>query len=194
MCQGPMHAFLKAVPKCEHHMHLEGSLEPSLLFRLAKENGIHLPSDTDPAFASVDSLLERYKHFASLDDFLHYYFIGMSALKKQSDFEALAWEYFVRAKADRVIHAEVFMDPQAHAERGVDYSIVVSGFTAACKRAETELGITTELIVCFLRHLPVASAEATYEKALLDLKSGRVSGIGLSSTEKGNPPKLFKSI
>jgi adenosine deaminase len=194
MCQGPMHAFLKAVPKCEHHMHLEGSLEPSLLFKLANENGIRLPADTDPAFASVDSLLERYKRFASLDDFLHYYFIGMSALKKQSDFEALAWEYFVRAKADGVIHAEVFMDPQAHAERGVEYSTVVNGFTAACKRAETELGITTELIVCFLRHLPVSNAETLYQKALPDLKSGRVSGIGLSSTEKGNPPKLFKSI
>ena len=102
-----MHAFLKAVPKCEHHMHLEGSLEPALLFKLAEENGIRLPSDKDPAFASVDSLLERYKHFTSLDDFLHYYFIGMSSLIKQSDFEALAWEYFVRAHADGVIHAEV---------------------------------------------------------------------------------------
>jgi adenosine deaminase len=159
MCQGPMHAFLKAVPKCEHHMHLEGSLEPSLLFQLAKENGIHLPSDEDPAFASVDSLLERYKHFTSLDDFLHYYFIGMSALRKQSDFEALAWQYFVRAKADGVIHAEVFFD-----------------------------------IICFLRHMPVSIAEATYQTALPDLKSGRLSGIGLSSTEKGNPPNLFKSI
>jgi adenosine deaminase len=189
-----MHAFLKAVPKCEHHMHLEGSLEPSLLFQLAKENGIHLPSDEDPAFASVDSLLERYKHFTSLDDFLHYYFIGMSALRKQSDFEALAWQYFVRAKADGVIHAEVFFDPAAHTERGVEYATVVDGFTAACKRAETELGITTELIICFLRHMPVSIAEATYQTALPDLKSGRLSGIGLSSTEKGNPPNLFKSI
>jgi adenosine deaminase len=173
---------------------LEGSLEPSLLFKLAKENGIKLPADTDPAFASIESLLERYKHFTSLDDFLHYYFIGMSALIKESDFEALAWEYFVRAKADGVIHAEVFMDPEAHEERGIEYSTVVNGFTAACKRAETELGITTELIVCFLRHLPVSSAEATYRKALPDLKSGRLSGIGLSSTEKGNPPHLFQSI
>ena len=189
-----MHAFLKAVPKCEHHMHLEGSLEPALLFKLANENGIELPSDTDPAFASVDSLLERYKHFTSLDDFLHYYFIGMSSLKKEADFETLAWEYFVRAKADGVMHAEVFMDPQIHAERGVEYSTVVDGFTTACKRAETELGITTELIVCFMRHLPVSSAETLYQKALPDLRSGRVSGIGLSSAEKGNPPALFKSI
>lgn len=194
MCQEPIHSFLKAVPKCEHHMHLEGSLEPSLLFKLAAENDIRLPSESDPAFASIETLLERYKHFTSLDDFLHYYFIGMSVLVKASDFEALAWEYFVHAKSDGVVHAEVFFDPQAHAERGVEYATVVQGFTAACKRAEAELGITTELIVCFLRHLPVASAEETYQKALPDLKSGVVAGIGLSSTEKGNPPKLFKSI
>ena len=175
-------------------MHLEGSLEPSLLFKLAEENGIKLPSDKDPAFASIDSLLERYKHFANLDDFLHYYFIAMSVLVKASDYEALAWAYFVRAKDDGVVHAEVFFDPQAHAERGIGYSTVRDGFTAARKRAETELSISSELIMCFTRHLPVTSAEETYQTALPDLKSGLVSGIGLSSTEIGNPPKLYKDI
>jgi len=97
-------------------------------------------------------------------------------------------------KKDGVIHAEIFFDPQAHAVRGVQYSTVRDGFTAACKRAEAELGLTTELIMCFLRHMPVASAEETYQKGLPDLKSGLISGIGLSSTELGNPPKLFKSI
>ena len=177
-------------------MHLEGSLEPSLLFKLAKRNGINLPSaEEDPAFASAETLLKRYnKGFDDLQSFLDYYFIGMSVLIKDPDFEMLAWEYFVRAKDDGVVHAEVFFDPQAHAERGVKYSTVVTGFTAACKRAETELGITTELIVCFLRHMPVESAEAAYQEALPDLKSGLVSGIGLSSAEKGNPPRLFESI
>ena len=194
MCQGPIHTFLKAVPKCEHHMHLEGSLEPALLFKLAKENNVTLPVDKDAAFASVDSLLERYKNFSSLDDFLHYYFIAISVLKKQSDFEALATEYFVRAKIDGVVHAEVFFDPQAHAERGVAYQIVVDGYTAACKLAEEKLGMTTKLIVCILRHLPVSSGEELYQTVLPDLKSGVVAGLGLSSTELGNPPQNFKSI
>ncbi len=195
MCQGPMHAFLQALPKCEQHLHLEGTLEPHLLFKLAKENGISLPSaESDPSFASVDSMLERYAVFTSLDDFLHYYFIGMSVLVNAGDFEALAMEYFMRAKGDGVVHAEVFFDPQCHTVRGVEYSTVVQGFTTACRRAKAELDVTSELIICFMRHLPIASAEQHYEVALPDLESGRVAGIGLSSSEKGNPPELFKSI
>src|SRR5271154_291491 len=187
--------FLQALPKCEHHMHLEGSLEPSLLFKLATDNKIDLPPpEVDPAFTSVDTLLERYQHFTSLDDFLHYYFIGMSVLIKASDFEELAYEYFLKAKRDGVVHAEVFFDPQAHTHRGVEYSTVVGGFHAAGMRARAELDITFELIVCFLRHMPIASAEQMYEETLPDLKSGLIAGIGLSSTEKGNPPHLFKDI
>lgn len=195
MCHDPLHQFLVELPKCEHHLHLEGSLEPSLLFQLAKDNGIDLPPSTsDHAFTSVETLLERYNHFTSLDDFLHYYFIGMSVLVKETDFEALAWEYFLRAKKDGVVHAEVFFDPQAHIERGVSYHTVVEGFTRACTRAENGLGITTELIVCFLRHLPVQGAEDMYKEALPDLKNGPLAGIGLSSTEKGNPPHKYKTI
>ena len=176
-------------------IHLEGSLEPPSLFQLAHENGIALPSPSeDPAFVSVKSLRERYQQFSSLDDFLHYYFIGMSVLIKASDFETLAWEYFLRAKKDGVVHAEVFFDPQAHVGRGVAYSTMVDGLTVACRRARMELNITTELIVCFLRHLPLSSAEDMYQQTLPDLKAGLLSGIGLSSTEKGNPPHLFRSI
>jgi adenosine deaminase len=193
MCHDPLHPFLAALPKCEHHMHLEGSLEPSLLFRLAEQNKISLPS-SDPSFTSAESLLERYDHFTSLDDFLHYYFIGMSVLIKASDFESLAWEYFVRAKKDGVVHAEVFFDPQAHTARGVTYETVVEGFMNACKRAEKELGITTMLILCFLRHLPVEDSERTYEEVKDDLKAGLFGGIGLSSTEKNNPPKKWQTI
>src|SRR5271168_2859928 len=195
MCQDELHDFLQALPKCEHHLHLEGSLEPPLLFKLAEKNNVSLPSPTtDAAFTSIDTLLARYRQFTSLDDFLHYYFIGMSVLITASDFEALAWEYFLRAKQDGVVHAEVFFDPQAHTARGVAYQTVLDGFTAACERATAELGITTGLIACILRHLPTSSGRDMYHEALPDLKSGKISGLGLSSTEKGNPPKRFKDI
>lgn len=153
--------FLKALPKCEHHMHLEGALTPAVLFKLAAKNNITLPSD-DPAFASPETLRERYQNFTSLDDFLHYYYIGMSVLITASDFEALACDYFEHAAADGVVHAEVFFDPQAHLSRGVSYEVVLNGFNAARERAQREFGISSELICCFLRHLPAADCEATF--------------------------------
>lgn len=126
-------------------MHLEGALTPELLFRLAEDNNITLPQK-DPAFQSVESMYERYKHFASLDDFLHYYYIGMNCLIAEADFERLAWDYFQHASRDGVVHAEVFFDPQAHLSRGVTYSTVLSGFKAAQRRAFDELSITSELM------------------------------------------------
>ncbi|KAL8742468.1 MAG: hypothetical protein Q9190_005048 [Brigantiaea leucoxantha] len=176
-------------------MHLEGSLEPSLLFTLANRNGIALPSAADdPAFASSAALLDRYTRFTCLADFLHYYFIGMSVLVTAQDFEDLAWEYFSRACADGVEHAEVFFDPQAHTGRGVQYKTIVDGFLNACQRAERELGITTCLILCFLRHLPVEEADSSYRDAKHDLTSGRLAGIGLDSSEKEYPPGMWRSI
>ncbi|KAL8842226.1 MAG: hypothetical protein Q9170_000632 [Blastenia crenularia] len=195
MCKSPLHPFLVALPKCEHHMHLEGSLAPNLLFSLAHRNGITLPhSKHDPAFASPDTLLERYARFTSLDDFLHYYFIGMSALVHAEDFEALAWEYFVRAHTEGVVHAEVFFDPQAHTSRGIEYRTVVDGFVKACRRAESEFGMSTKLILCFLRHLPVSEAAVAFTDAKDDLISGRLAGVGLDSSEKGFPPGAWKVI
>ncbi|MCJ1410972.1 adenine deaminase [Ptychographa xylographoides] len=197
MCKDPLHPFLAALPKCEHHMHLEGSLSPALLFTLAARNDISLPSSTDdPAFESPDTLLGRYDHFTSLDDFLHYYFIGMSCLLQASDFELLAWEYFQRAHADGVVHAEVFFDPQAHTERGVPYDTVVTGFTRACRRAESELHMSTGLILCFLRHLPAAQAEQTFSvaNARADFTTGTLLGIGLDSSELGFPAPLFRHV
>lgn len=195
MCRSSTHAFLAALPKCEHHMHLEGSLAPSLLFKLADQNSIALPSPTeDPSFASATALLDRYTRFTSLDDFLHYYFIGMSVLIHANDFEVLAWEYFVRAKADGVVHAEVFFDPQAHTMRGISYTTVVEGFKNACERAEKELSISTKLILCFLRHLPVEAAEDTFAESKKDLESGLLSGVGLDSSEKGFPPGPFREV
>lgn len=171
----------------------QGSLEPDLLFELAKRNNISLPSvETDPSFESVGTLLARYRRFTSLDDFLHYYFIGMSVLITPEDFESLAYAYFKHAHADGVVHAEVFFDPQAHTERGIAYSTVIDGFSRAKERALKDFGITSELIVCILRHLPPAHGDAMYREALPDLQSGRIKGLGLSSTELGNPCLKYK--
>lgn len=176
-------------------MHLEGALTPSVLFQLAAKNKIQLPSD-DLAFSSPSTLAERYNRFTSLDDFLHYYYIGMSVLVDASDFEALAWDYFTHASADGVVHAEVFFDPQAHLSRGVSYEVVLTGFMAARSRAQSEFGISSELICCFLRHLPAAEGLATYklEEVQASFKSGQVIGIGLDSSERPFPPEMFGDI
>jgi adenosine deaminase len=175
-------------------MHLEGSLSPEVLFTLAKRNNITLPDDG--AFQSPETLLARYDRFTSLDDFLHYYYIGMSVLISDSDFEDLAMDYFRHAAADGVAHAEVFFDPQAHIERGVSYKTVLAGFSAARARAEKEFGITSELICCFLRHLPVLDCVSMFKDADVQasFKDGSVTGIGLDSSEKPFPPALFEKI
>lgn len=192
MCQDKLHEFLVALPKVEQHMHLEGSLEPPLLFKLAEKNKITLPED-DEAFSSVESLLSRYRRFTSLDDFLHYYFIGMKTLIHSSDFEDLAYTYFTKAHSQNVQHAEVFFDPQAHTTRGVALQTLLTGFKRAQERALSDFGLTSELIVCLLRDYTPAECHESYLTFLPDLKSGAIRGLGLSSTEKGRPPSLFKS-
>ena len=197
MCQSAqVHSFLRSLPKCEHHLHIEGTISPELLFQLARTNNITLPATTDPAFASIESLHERYLRFTSLDDFLNYYYIAMSALITASDFEQLGYEYFKKAHADGVHHAEVFFDPQAHTERGIVYEIVVKGLVAAQKRAEQEFGLTSKLILCFLRHLPAEQAENAFGEAqtLGHFSDGTIAAIGMDSTELGNPPELFRSV
>jgi adenosine deaminase len=197
MCHSPLHLFLHALPKCEHHIHLEGSLSPSLLFRLAKTNNVTLPSpDSDPAFASPTALEARYTHFSSLNDFLHYYFIGISVLLTVSDFEHLAYAYFTRAAADGVVHAEVFFDPQAHTARGIPYATVVQGFSRAQARAHADLGISSKLIICFLRHQSQAAAVVVFDEAqaLGHFSDGTVAGIGLDSSEVGFPPEIFREV
>lgn len=197
MCKSDLHPFLAALPKCEHHIHIEGSLSPELLFRLAKANNISLPStDTDASFASASALNDRYTRFTDLNDFLHYYFIGMSCLINVADFESLAYEYFQKAHADGVHHSEIFFDPQAHTSRGVAYETVVAGFVAAQKRALKDFGLTSKLILCFLRHLPASEADATFAEADAagHFADGTVSGIGLDSSEVGFPPELFKEV
>lgn len=169
-------------------------MTPELLFSLAAKNSVNLPVSAHPAFASPSALLARYESFTSLDDFLQLYYVGMSVLQHATDFEALAWDYFQRAKTANVVHAEVFFDPQAHTSRGIAYTTVVKGFLAACYRAESELGISTKLIMCFLRHLPAAEAMSTYQTAKSDLLDGTLAGIGLDSSEAGFPAELFEDV
>ncbi|OJJ50579.1 hypothetical protein ASPZODRAFT_126467 [Penicilliopsis zonata CBS 506.65] len=197
MCKDPLHHFLHGLPKCEHHVHLEGCLTPELIFELAAKNGVQLPDPgVNPAYASASTLLERYRRFTSLDDFLSFYFEGMAVLLTADDFAELAWAYFVKAHADGVHHAEVFFDPQVHIGRGIPYATVVEGFVAGCRRAETELGLTTRLILCFVRHLPLDSAAEVYEAALAHghFEDRVVHGLGSSSTEVGPPKDLFRPL
>lgn len=190
-----MHGFLAALPKCEHHMHLEGSLSPELLFALSARNNVPLPAPAvDPAFASVETLYERYSRFTSLDDFLHYYYIGFTVLLHEADFEALAFAYFTKAHADGVRHAEVFFDPQVHLARGIPYETLVAGFTKARRRAAAEFGLTALLVPCLLRHLPVPDSLACLEtiRAAGHFRDGTLAGLGLCSTERDMPPSRWK--
>lgn len=191
------HGFLAALPKCEHHMHLEGSLSPELLFELSARNNVPLPpASQDAAFTSVATLYERYAGFQSLDDFLHYYYIGFSVLMHESDFEALAYAYFTKAAGQGVRHAEVFFDPQVHLNRGIAYRVMVDGFSKARKRAEAELGVTSLLIPCLLRHLPVSDSLLCFQtmKEAGGFGDGTLGGLGLCSSEKDMAPSMWKEV
>ena len=196
MCNSPLHPLIQALPKCEHHIHIEGALTPALLFELASRNHIELPTD-DAAYKSETALRERYNQgFASLDAFLKYYYFAMSALVTSADFEDLAWSYFQKAHQDGVVHAEVFFDSQAHILRGIPYERVISGLSAARARAERELGMSALFICCFLRHLPAEDALHLFksEEVQFTLTTGIVAGIGLDSSEIGYPPELFQAL
>ena len=180
-----LHALLRQMPKAELHMHVEGSLEPELIFRLARRNGVPLPH------ASVEDLRAAYA-FTSLQSFLDIYYAGASVLRQQEDFFEMAWAYFERAAADNVVHAEIFFDPQTHTERGVDMEAVIVGLAHACRRAHAELGISASLILCFLRHLSEDAAMATLEQALP--YRDQFIGVGLDSSERGYPPEKFARV
>lgn len=181
-------AFLKELPKCEHHVHLEGTLEPSLLFQLAKRNNITLPASFPP---TPEACVERYNNFADLQDFLDHYYIGMGVLIKEEDFYDLAMEYFRKASEDGCLHSEAFFDPQGHVERGISIDTVVQGFDRACKEATKQFGTTNKLIMCLLRHLPASSGLETIESAHKYYENGTIHGLGLDSAEKPFPPELF---
>src|SRR5215468_399007 len=152
-------ALIKRLPKCELHIHIEGSLEPELMFALAQRNGIKLP------FASVEAVRQAYQ-FGNLQDFLDIYYKGMSVLITEQDFYDLAYAYLERAHADNVRHVEMFFDPQGHTSRGVLFDTVIGGLSSAIADAERQLGIKASLIMCFLRHLDEADAQKTLDSAL----------------------------
>ena len=178
-------ALLRTMPKAELHLHIEGSLEPELIFKLAQRNGVALP------YASVEALRAAYA-FSDLQSFLDIYYAGASVLLTEQDFFDMAWAYFERAAADNVVHAEIFFDPQTHTERGVPMEAVIVGLEHACRRAHAEFGLSAKLILCFLRHLSEESAFATLEQALP--YRHHFIGVGLDSSELGHPPEKFARV
>lgn len=180
-----LHHLLRAMPKAELHIHIEGSLEPELIFALAQRNGVSL------SYPSVEALRAAYA-FTDLQSFLDIYYAGASVLLKAQDFEDMAMAYFLRAKADNVVHAELFFDPQTHTDRGVSFETVITGLSRACERAQSELGISSSLIMCFLRHLSEEAAFATLEEAMP--YRSQIIGVGLDSSERGHPPEKFAQV
>ncbi len=177
--------LIDQLPKCELHIHIEGSLEPELMFALATRNRIKLPFD------SVEAVRRAYQ-FTQLQDFLDIYYQGMSVLITEQDFFDLAWAYLERAKADNVRHVEMFFDPQGHTARGIGFETVVNGLHRACTEAATKLGVQASLIMCFLRHLSEADAETTLDQA--QAHKSRIIGVGLDSSERGFPPSKFRNV
>jgi adenosine deaminase len=177
--------FIAGLPKAELHIHIEGSLEPELMIALAARNGVGLRHD------GVAALKQAYR-FTNLQDFLDLYYEGMGVLVQEQDFYDLAMAYLERAAAQNVCHAEIFFDPQGHTERGVAFKTVIDGLWRALKNAERQFGMTTALILCFLRHLDEDSAERTLDQALP--WRDRFVGVGLDSSEKGHPPAKFARV
>ena len=177
--------LIKRLPKCELHIHIEGSLEPELMFALAQRNNVKLPYD------SIEAVRRAYQ-FGNLQDFLDVYYQGMSVLVTEQDFYDLAFAYLKRARADNVRHVEMFFDPQGHTARGVAIATVIDGLSRAIADARRELGVDASLIMCFLRHLDEADAEKTLDNALAF--RDRIAGIGLDSSETGHPPSKFRRV
>ena len=180
-----LEAFIRRLPKAELHLHIEGSLEPEMMFEMARRNGVALP------YASVEATRAAYA-FTDLQSFLDIYYAGAAALIQERDFYDLAMAYYRRAQADGVVHAELFFDPQTHTARGVAFGTVLDGLERAGKEAQTLLGISSRLIPCFLRHLSEAEAFATLAEALPHLH--RIHGVGLDSSENGHPPAKFEKV
>jgi adenosine deaminase len=177
-----METFIRDLPKVELHLHIEGTLEPEMMFRLAERNGVTLP------FASVDEVRRAYE-FTDLQSFLDIYYQGAAVLRTEQDFYDLMWAYLERAAADRVRHTEMFFDPQTHTERGVGFPVFMAGFGRAQADARRRLDITTHLIMCFLRHLSGEAALEALEQARPFF--GQIAAVGLDSGERDNPPQRF---
>ncbi|HQR89128.1 MAG: adenosine deaminase [Caulobacter sp. 12-67-6] len=183
--QADLATFVRGLPKAELHMHIEGSLEPELMFELARRNGVTLP------YGSVEEIRAAYA-FSNLQDFLDIYYQGAGVLITEEDFKDLALAYFRRLAADGGTHAEIFFDPQTHTDRGIAFDVVMKGLLAGMDEAEKTLGVTSKLILCFLRHLDEDAAFATLEQAKPWLS--KIAGVGLDSSEVGHPPAKFARV
>lgn len=177
--------LIQKLPKAELHLHIEGSLEPELMFRLAKKNNVEIPYD------SVEDVRAAY-NFNNLQSFLDIYYAGANVLLTQDDFYDLTWEYILKCVEDNVIHTEIFFDPQTHTERGVAFEAIITGIKEALADAKEKYGITSCIIMCFLRHLSQEAAFETLEQALAFKDD--IIGVGLDSSELGNPPSKFKEV
>lgn len=180
-----MYDWLNALPKAELHLHLEGTLEPELLFKLAERHGVAL------AWQDVEALRAAY-NFGNLQEFLDLYYAGADVLRTEQDFYDLTWAYLLKCKEQNVIHTEPFFDPQTHTDRGIPFEVVVRGITQALTDGEKQLGVTSGLILSFLRHLSEDAAQATLNQAL-PFRDHFVA-VGLDSSEKGHPPSKFKRV
>ncbi len=177
--------FIKGIPKAELHLHIEGTFEPELMFQIAQRNGIKIK------YASVDELKSAY-NFNNLQEFLNIYYEGAGVLIIEQDFYDMTWAYFTKVYTENVVHVELFFDPQTHTARGIAFKTVIQGIHRACEDAKSKLGISSKLIMCFLRDQDEESAFKTLEEALpyKDL----IFGVGLDSAEVGNPPSKFKKV
>lgn len=178
-----MNAFIQGLPKVELHLHIEGSLEPELLFELAQRNNIDIPCESPQA-------LRKAYEFEDLQSFLDIYYQGANALRTEQDFYDLTWAYLERCKADNVIHTEIFFDPQTHTDRGIEFETVINGIHRAMQDGSEKLGITSQIIACFLRHLSEESAIETLQSIVKH--KDKIVGVGLDSSELGHPPEKFK--
>jgi len=177
--------FIKKSPKAELHLHIEGTLEPDQMFVLAKKNNIQIP------FKSIDDVKRAY-NFDNLDSFLKIYYEGTKVLVNEQDFFDLTWAYALKCKEENIVHTEIFFDPQTHTERGVKFDVVINGIYNALLKAEKQFGLSFKIIMCFLRHLDESPCFKILNQPILHKE--KIYGVGLDSSEMGNPPSKFKRL
>ena len=177
--------FIKKSPKAELHLHIEGTLEPELMFSLAKRNNVEIP------FKNIDDVKKAY-NFNNLDSFLKIYYEGAKVLINEKDFFDLTWAYALKCKEENIVHTEIFFDPQTHTDRGISFDIVINGIYKALQKAKKEFNLSFKIIMCFLRHLDENSGFKVLDRAIAH--KDKIFGVGLDSSETGNPPKKFEKL
>ena len=177
--------FIKKSPKAELHLHIEGTLEPEQMFELAKRNNIQIP------FKNINEVKKAY-NFSNLESFLKIYYEGAKVLIKEQDFFDLTWSYALKCKEDNIVHTEIFFDPQTHTVRGINFDIVINGIYKALQKAQKEFGLSFKIIMCFLRHLDEEEGFKILDQALPH--KDKIYGVGLDSSESGNPPNKFEKL